>query len=274
MTKAFLYSIFAFQIFTFSAFSQTSTLPRCQGEYSAQTWTDCYGSRKILNGDSYSGEYKYGKAHGSGTYLNADGTKYIGQYQMGKRSGKGTEYTVSGLVNKEGEWDNGEFINKNMQTKSDNYRKQIINHSVCINKLIYHEKLFVQKLMDQARLTGNDQMKSAARAQCGYDALAYLYYHNEISKLQSQHNISSNELSLLFKEAQKISYAQLLERSGSKDNSLTPEILSELKRPCSMENIESSKMANILKNLVKIDNGEASGPTVEQICSRQIPGLF
>ena len=91
-------------------FSQNN-LPSCVGAYDATTWTDCFGSRKLPSGDSYSGQYKNGKAYGFGTYTFADGHRYEGNYKMGIRDGAGKEYSRDGKLTINGVWENGTLIN-------------------------------------------------------------------------------------------------------------------------------------------------------------------
>ena len=92
------------------SFAQSS-LPNCEGEYNATTWTDCFGSRTTDGGNSYVGEYKNGKANGFGTFTFADGRKYVGSYDMGKRNGVGKEYGSDGKLLINGEWTNGQLTN-------------------------------------------------------------------------------------------------------------------------------------------------------------------
>ena len=163
----------------------------------------------------------------------------------------------------------------NRDLKVRNVKEAIIENAVCINKLIYHEKMHVQKLLERAQLTGNMEMKMVSRAVCGNEAMAYLYYQDEIQGLASQINLSDTELDLLFKEAKKISFAQLKELSESKDEiKMNSSVLSEMARKCGIENIETKKLALVLEKQMKINKGELSGPTVEDICERRIPGLF
>ena len=78
--------------------AQHSTSPNCVGAYDATTWTDCFGTRKLPSGDSYSGEYKNGEANGFGTYTFADGHRYEGNFKMGISDGLGKEYASDGKV--------------------------------------------------------------------------------------------------------------------------------------------------------------------------------
>lgn len=85
-------------------------LRSCAGRYDPSTWTGCVGTRRLPNGDRYSGGYLNGKAHGLGIYQFADGRKYDGSYSMGVRQGTGTEYRADGTVALSGRWDQGKYI--------------------------------------------------------------------------------------------------------------------------------------------------------------------
>ena len=89
------------------AFSQTSSLPACQGEYDLTTWTKCFGKRINPNGEIYVGGFLNGVAHGRGTYTFPSGTKYVGEYKNGRRDGVGTEYRADGTVTATGRWVKG-----------------------------------------------------------------------------------------------------------------------------------------------------------------------
>ena len=91
----------------------TSSLPVCQGSYTATTWTDCFGVYTHA-GDKYFGEWKHGKHHGQGTYVSADGsvkegvwnngtflystnpnTPPFGDYSMGEKAYKQGDYNTA-----------------------------------------------------------------------------------------------------------------------------------------------------------------------------------
>jgi hypothetical protein len=82
----------------------------CAGRYDPGTWTGCVGTRRLPNGDRYSGGYLNGKAHGLGIYQFADGRQYDGNYSMGVRQGTGTEYRADGTIALRGRWDQGKYI--------------------------------------------------------------------------------------------------------------------------------------------------------------------
>jgi hypothetical protein len=83
------------------------TLPKCEGEYNKNTWTNCFGERKLSDGTSYKGWYLDGKAHGFGSYTFADGSSYGGSYEYGKRHGNGGEYLSDGTMTFYGAWVDG-----------------------------------------------------------------------------------------------------------------------------------------------------------------------
>ena len=53
-----------------------------------------------------------GKREGNGKYIFEDGEYYIGEFKNNKRNGKGIEYYKNGNIKYEGEFINGEFVNK------------------------------------------------------------------------------------------------------------------------------------------------------------------
>ena len=53
-----------------------------------------------------------GKREGNGKYIFEDGEYYIGEFKNDKRNGKGIEYYKNGNIKYEGEFINGEFVNK------------------------------------------------------------------------------------------------------------------------------------------------------------------
>ena len=105
--------LFIFLISLSSISYAQSRANMCVGDYNATTWTDCFGSRSMQNGDHYIGNYKNGKANGMGAFTNADGTKYIGEYSQGKRNGNGIEYESNGVISKKGNWIDGVFQKPN-----------------------------------------------------------------------------------------------------------------------------------------------------------------
>ena len=125
-----------FGVFLGSA-GESFALPECPGSYNANTWTECFGTYTLANGDKYVGEFKDGKKHGQGTftvgnlgsqgkyagdkyvgghkndkkhgqgtYTHANGDKYVGEYKDGKKHGQGT-YTYASGSKYVGKWENG-----------------------------------------------------------------------------------------------------------------------------------------------------------------------
>jgi len=48
-----------------------------------------FGTDKFANGDTYSGEYRYGKPYGRGRYIWRNGSQYEGDFVDGMKQGKG-----------------------------------------------------------------------------------------------------------------------------------------------------------------------------------------
>ncbi len=72
-----------------------SNLPACLGT-DATLWTACYGRQTFSNGDSYIGEYRYGRYHGKGSYGYGNGETYAGEWEDGLRKGLGVYSFVNG----------------------------------------------------------------------------------------------------------------------------------------------------------------------------------
>jgi hypothetical protein len=73
-----------------------SSLPPCPGDFKTTTWTSCFGTFTLPDGDKYVGEFREGKFHGKGTYTWADGNYYIGEFRDDLRNGQGTNTFASG----------------------------------------------------------------------------------------------------------------------------------------------------------------------------------
>ena len=75
-----------------------STLPPCDSNVAATSWTNCQGTHSRRDfygtGNKYVGEFRDGKAHGQGTYTWATGSKYVGEFRDDKFNGQGT-YTYA-----------------------------------------------------------------------------------------------------------------------------------------------------------------------------------
>ena len=69
------------------------------------------GKAWYKNGDTYEGEFVYGKKEGKGTYTRPDGGKYDGYWKNGKKDGKGTMTWSDGVYDGvyEGYWREGEL---------------------------------------------------------------------------------------------------------------------------------------------------------------------
>ena len=83
-----------------SAIAQ-SNLPRCQGDYFAGYWSNCFGTARFPSGDRYEGEFRDAKQHGRGTFYflannQFKGDRYEGEYRDDKRNGRGTYYFAGG----------------------------------------------------------------------------------------------------------------------------------------------------------------------------------
>lgn len=61
-------------------------------------------------GDKYVGEYKDDQRTGQGTYTSANGNKFVGEFMDNKRNGQGIEYASSGVITKQGRWENGSLV--------------------------------------------------------------------------------------------------------------------------------------------------------------------
>ena len=67
----------------------SNALPKCEGNYNKNTWTNCFGTRTSSNEAKYVGEFKDGLFYGQGTFTFPDGGKYIGEYKNGRWNGQG-----------------------------------------------------------------------------------------------------------------------------------------------------------------------------------------
>ena len=81
-----------------------------QGTYVEAIVTGTIFPRQSYKGGKYTGEWKDGYRHGQGTYTWASGDKYVGSYLNDQRHGQGT-FTFADGDQYVGEFRNGEFIN-------------------------------------------------------------------------------------------------------------------------------------------------------------------
>lgn len=71
----------------------------------------CKGAKSWKDGTSYEGEFKYGEAHGWGTFRWPDGAVYIGEFEAGLRHGHGQQTFANG-DRYSGEWREGHMHGK------------------------------------------------------------------------------------------------------------------------------------------------------------------
>ena len=70
------------------------------------------GTYTWTNGDRYEGSFKGNKRQGKGTMYKKDGSKHQGKWKNNKKHGKGKAYDSSGKLIKQGNWEDGVFIEK------------------------------------------------------------------------------------------------------------------------------------------------------------------
>jgi hypothetical protein len=76
------------------------------------------GKLDFSSGNSYEGEFRNGKPHGSGTYIYRDGTRFSGQFVDGVRTGLGTEYDRAGVIVRSGEWRLDELVRSDLKAST------------------------------------------------------------------------------------------------------------------------------------------------------------
>jgi len=90
----------------------------CPENWPTKNWYECTGSVTYEDGSSYTGDWKYGKRHGGGTFTFADGSVYQGNSKRGRFNGTGKVTYPNGNTY-EGEWKNdkphGEGVLLDMQ---------------------------------------------------------------------------------------------------------------------------------------------------------------
>jgi hypothetical protein len=85
------------------------------------------GILKYVDGNRYSGDWKDGKADGQGTMNYADGTKYIGEWKSSVAHGKGTLFDVDGTILYSGIWDLGKMVSENSKKEKSVAQKEVKN---------------------------------------------------------------------------------------------------------------------------------------------------
>ena len=97
-------SCLAFFLMVGSAFAQ-SNLPRCEGIYSKNTWTNCFGIKEGVRGEIY-----------------------IGEFLNNTRSGRGIQYSARGDVLYSGIWRNNNF-ESHMPLDAQQFAFQYLNQT-------------------------------------------------------------------------------------------------------------------------------------------------
>ena len=68
------------------------------------------GTYTFADGERYTGGFADDQYHGQGTYFYANGMKEVGEFKFGKLNGYAVRYFADGSVDKEGIWENDEFL--------------------------------------------------------------------------------------------------------------------------------------------------------------------
>ena len=155
-----------------------------------------------------------------------------------------------------------------------NVRSEIISNAICANKLIYHEKMHVQNLIDKGKTSGNYEMVVSAQMKCLMEAYALKYFFNEIEDLRKKIGLNDDELSKLFEEAKILSFSELKALSTSTTELNMPSYkLTEMADVCTNK-VDDKKRAELIAEEIKIIKNEIQGFTAKQICNKEIPGTF
>jgi hypothetical protein len=85
------------------------------------------GILKYKDGGVYSGDWKDGKAEGIGTMVYADGSKYEGSWKASVAHGLGTMYDVDGSIIYSGMWNNGKMVDVSYSTEKNLAQKTVKN---------------------------------------------------------------------------------------------------------------------------------------------------
>jgi hypothetical protein len=73
-------------------------------------WSYCSKEIYFTNGDKYSGAWKDGKFHGTGTYTYKDSSYYYGEWSLGEKDGSGSFYDTPTKKSVNEYWDYGKKI--------------------------------------------------------------------------------------------------------------------------------------------------------------------
>ena len=68
--------------------------PSCYGADIA-SWDTCFGVANLFGG-KYTGEFKGGRRHGNGVYVNVNGEEYVGAFKDGEKHGNGALIYLNG----------------------------------------------------------------------------------------------------------------------------------------------------------------------------------
>lgn len=82
------------------------------------------GILKYVDGNRYSGDWKEGKADGQGTMNYADGTKYVGEWKSSVAHGKGTLFDADGTILFSGLWDLGKMVSESSKKEKSVAQKE------------------------------------------------------------------------------------------------------------------------------------------------------
>ncbi len=85
------------------------------------------GILKYVDGNRYSGDWRDGKADGQGTMNYADGTKYVGEWKSSLAHGKGILYDVDGTILFSGIWDLGKMVSESSKKEKSVAQKEVKN---------------------------------------------------------------------------------------------------------------------------------------------------
>eukprot|EP00698_Gefionella_okellyi_P020644 TRINITY_DN6508_c0_g1_i3.p1 TRINITY_DN6508_c0_g1~~TRINITY_DN6508_c0_g1_i3.p1 ORF type:complete len:690 (+),score=76.49 TRINITY_DN6508_c0_g1_i3:86-2155(+) len=110
-------------------FSSPASKPKRSSKQKAEVVDKHYA-----NGNHYTGEWKYGKMHGKGTYVWADGSHYVGEFKEGFMDGFGERVWPTGRHYR-GEWKNdrmhghGELVMPSGETYKGEFRSGVYGGS-------------------------------------------------------------------------------------------------------------------------------------------------